>query len=512
MSGLDNKRIAKNSFMLIARMFVTMGISIYSSRIILQALGVVDFGINNVVGGIVSMLSFLNVSMITSVQRFLNYSLGECNYNKVDEIFTTSINIHIILSAVIVLVAETVGLYFLNTSLKIPADRLFSANIVYQLTIVMVVVDVLSISYKALIVANERMGVYAYEAVFKSVAVLVISFIVLNASVDRLVLYVFLLMLVNILVRIFDGWYCSKEFNSRYRLHIDKGVLKELLSFSWWNTLVSGAHFVYTQGTVFLLNVFYGPAVNAAFALSNQVNLYLMTFNSNFVMAVKPQITKTYAGQHLYEMKTLLVYTLKISFIIMGIVSLPFIIRTGYVLDLWLKDVPEYTVEFLKYALLLALIVSFTDPITSAIQATGKIKGYKLAEFFALLLILPLTYFLLLYGIEPYEVYYIRTTVFFIFLFVRLYFLNRQLGFGMWYFSFYVLFRVIMSVCVAYLVLLIINPFLPYNFIGFMLLSFFSLVLNVVIGLYVAFGKYEREKIIPEIRMQLLRFKGKVLK
>lgn len=509
MNGLDGKKIARNSFVLIARMFVTMGISFYSSRIVLQALGVVDYGINNVVGGIISMLSFLNTSMITSIQRFLNYSLGEQNSVKTNQIFVTSLNVHIVLAVIIILVAETIGLYFLNTRLNIPHERLVAANVIYHISIVIAVVDVLSIPYKALIVAHERMGIYAYEAVFQSIAVLIISFIILNVKIDRLILYVFLLMLVNVLIRIFDGWYCSKEFGEKYKFYVNKNILKDLLSFSWWNTLSNSAFFVYTQGSVFLLNVFYGPAVNAAFALSNQVNLSLATFNSNFVMAVKPQIVKTYAMRHFKDMRALLVYTLKISCVIMSIISMPFMIRNDYILGLWLGHVPEYTGEFLNLALWLTIIYSFTDPITSAIQAAGKIKMYNLAETFILLLILPLTYVLLLFRIEPYEVYYIRLAVFFVFLFVRFYFLHRQLGFSFSLFAFNVLLRVMVNIFIVYLMLLLINDFLPDGIIGFLLLCFISFVLNVAVCFFVAFDKSEQINIISILSKQLLRFRKK---
>ena len=509
MSGLDSKKVAKNSFMLIARMFVTMGISFYSSRIVLQALGVVDYGINNVVGGIISMLSFLNTSMITSVQRFLNYSLGEQDSVKTNQIFVTSLNVHLALAVIIILVAETIGLYFLNTGLNIPYERLLAANVIYQFSIVIAVVNVLSIPYKALIVAHERMGIYAYEAVFQSVAVLIISLVVLNAETDRLILYVFLLMLVNILIRIFDGWYCSREFGEKYKFYVNKSVLKELLSFSWWNTLSNSAFFIYTQGSVFLLNIFFGPAVNAAFALSNQVNLSLATFNSNFVMAVKPQIVKTYAMRQFEDMRSLLVYTLKISCVILGVISMPFMIRTDYILGLWLGNVPEYTGEFLNLALWLTIIYSFSDPITSAIQATGKIKKYNLSESFALLLILPLTYVLLLFGTEPYWVYYVRLVVFLVFLFVRFYFLHRLLGFSFGLFSIGVLLRIMVSVFIVYLMLLQINAFLLDGLIGFLLLCFISFVLNVMVSLFVAFDKSEQRNIISTLSMQLLRFRKK---
>lgn len=503
---LNKKQIVRNTIVLTIRMFVTMGISIYSSRIILQALGVIDYGLNNVIGGIISMFSFLNTSMVASTQRFLNYALGENDTPKITSIFSTSLNLHFLLALIVLVIGESFGLYFLNNQLEIPENRIFAANIIYQFTIVTAIANIISIPYKALIISHERMGVYAYEAIFQSVSILVISFVILHVDSDRLILYGFLLMLVGIVIRIFDGWYCSHFFPYKYIIKFDKEITKSLLSFSGWSMLTTCAHFVYTQGTVFLLNIFFGPAVNAAQALANQVNLSLMTFNSNFIMAVKPQITKSYAEKNIRYMESLVIYGLKFSCLIMAIVSFPFILRADYVLSLWLKDVPQFTKEFLILALMLSLWVSFSDPITTAIQATGKIKKYQVTEFFALILILPITYFLFILNVQPYSAYFVRIIVFAIFVFVRLLFLRRILHFDFYYFSVNVIFRTILSITFCFFILLGIHTLLPYNFINFIILCVLSVVLNCLSMLYIALDKNERTFVKETVFKQVGKF------
>ncbi len=505
MEDTKTKKITKNTIALTLRMFITMGISIYSSRIILQALGIVDYGIYNVISGVISMFSFLNTSMVASTQRFLNFSLGEKDYQKATKIFNTSINLHIFLSIVLIIVSEIIGVYFLNRHLEIPKERIYAANIIFQFTIITSVANIISVPYKALIIAYERMSIYAYEAIFQSLATLVASYLILYTCSDKLILYAFLLMIISILVRLFDGWYCSNKLSYKYHFIVDKKLSKEILSFSGWSTLVTLAHLAYTQGSIFLINIFYGPAINAAQALANQVNLSLLTFNSNFVMAIKPQIIKSYAEKDLNYMKQLLTYSLKISCLIMGIVTLPFIIKSDYILSLWLKEVPTYTHEFLQLALILSIFVSFSDPITTAIQATGKIKNYQISEFFFLISILPCTYILFKLNYQPYSTYFIRIAIFIFFLIVRLLYLNKLLRFSFKYFLYYVVLRIILSIFLSSIILFYIGSFFPDNIYSFILLCILSVFINSTISLYIAFNKTERESIITIIYTKIFK-------
>lgn len=491
----NNKRIAKNTLILSFRMFITTGLSIYSSRIILHALGVIDYGIYNVVGSIISMLSFLNSSMITSTQRHIAYYIGKNDKERIKEVFTSSINLHIVLTLFVIFLAETIGLYFLNNNLDIPNNRLAAANVIYQLTIINAIFNILSIPYKALIVSYERLNIYAYTAIFQSIATLIISFFLLYTTTDKLILYALLLTILSIIIRAFEKYYCNHKLSYHYQRKNNNysNSYKELLTFSGWNALVSCAHFAYTQGSIFLLNIFCGPASNAAQALANQVNLSLMTFNSNFTLAIKPQIIKSYANNNDY-FSFLVKNCIKVSFLIMSIVALPFIIRTDYIISIWLTEVPMYTSEFLKLALILSIIISFADPITTAIYATGNIKKYQIAEFIALICILPFTYIILRKTTIAYSIYYVRIIIFTLFMFVRLFFLNKQLGFNLTQFIKMII-KISSSMLISYIILLIINIFLPYNILGFILLCFLSLIINISFSYLIAFNFKEKKQL-----------------
>lgn len=489
---VDSKRIVNNSIVLTLRMFVTMGISIYASRIILQALGAVDYGIYNVIGGVISMFSFLNTSMIASTQRFLNYSLGEKDYEKTRKTFVTSLNLHYILAIILFFIAETFGVYFVNHLLNIPEDRLFTANIVFQITIVTAIFNVVSIPYKALIVAYERMNIYAYEAIFQSIATLLISYLILYFGGDKLMLYSILLMLVGIVVRIFDRWYCVNKLFYHYTFFLDKEISAKILSFSGWSMLVTAAHFAYTQGSIILINVFFGPAINAAQALANQINLSLMTFSSNFVMAVKPQIVKSYASHDMKYMEQLIINSLKVSCLIMGVVVSPFLVKGNYILNLWLTDVPSLTQDFLQLALVLSILVSFSEPITTAIQATGKIRKYQIVESIFLVTILPFTYLLYKFGFQAYSTYWVRMIIFAILLAVRIIFLVPILNLSFKRLFIEIIVKTILCIIAAFIVLHFFSLYIVDNLIGFISVCFLSLSLNCVIGFFFLFNEKEK--------------------
>lgn len=497
------KRIINNTIVLTLRMFVTMGISIYSSRIILQALGVVDYGIYNVIGGVISMFSFLNASMIASTQRFLNYSMGKGDYNNVKKILNTSITLHIILSVIVLFVSEVIGIYLINHSLTIPNNRLFAANVIFQFAVISTIINIMSIPYKALIIAHEKMNIYAYEAIFNSLATLVISFTILYYGGDKLILYSSLLMIIGLLIRVFDGWYCAHKFSFHYKFFIDRSIITGLISFSGWNTLVTLAHFIYTQCTIILLNIFFGPAINSAQSLANQINLSLMTFGSNFMMAVKPQIIKSYAKQDLQYLRQLVLSSLKVSCLIMGIVVSPFLLKTDYILKLWLHDVPEYTKEFLVLVLILSVIISFSDPITTTIQATGKIKNYQISESVFLISILPCTFILYKLGYQPYSTYWVRIVIFLILLCVRLYFLKPVLNINIHTLFFGIIVKTSFCVILSFGIMCFFNQCISDTLIGIIILCFISLVLNASFGFFFLFNKSEKIYLINLIRNKI---------
>lgn len=502
-----NKRIAKNTFALCARMFITAGISIYSSRVLLEALGVEDYGIQNVVGGVITMLSFLKTSMVSSTQRYINFAQGSGQPQQAVAYFHTSANLHILLSLLIVILGETAGLWFLNTRLTIPATRMLAANVIYQFTIVSAVASILSVPYQAVIICHERMRVYAYESVIRSVAMLVFALMLIRAQVDRLILYGVLTMLLGIGFRLFDGWYCRHYLHYTYRPSLHRQLAKQLLSFSVWTFLCDMGFFIYTQGSTFLINIFFGPVVNAAQALAATVNMELCTFGSNFMMAVKPQITQSYAAGALHYMERLFTCSMKLCWLIMCTVGFPFLLRADYVLNLWLKEVPDYTVEFLQMAILLSIATSIASPFTMAVQATGKIRNYHICEFIAIMTILPLTYAVFKAGAAPYHSYTARTVVLVAFLLVRFVFIKRLLGFSLRGLVFGVWLRCVVSSALAFVVLLLLNPLVPQTFLGLLLVCVASLALSAASGWGVALSGQDRMQIKGMIQQAVRRRK-----
>ena len=424
----NNKRIAKNTAALCARMFLTIAIGIYSSRLVLEALGVTDYGVYSVVGGIVSFFVFLNASLANGAQRFLNFYMGRGDGAALSRVFSTSVYIFVLLAILILVLGETVGVAVVNWVLDIPPGRRLAANVVCQFTILATIIDVLSLPYNALIIAYERMGVFAYVSVAQSVATLAAALALSVLPGDRLITYAILSCVIMVMVRMFYGWYCARHFAIRAtRSGVSRTLFREMLSFSGWTLTGSFAYVTYMQGIPILLNLFFGPVVNAANALAQQVNASLSTFSANFMMAAKPQITKYYAEGNAAAMQSLVFYSSKLSVLIMLMVSLPFIVMPDYLLGLWLVEVPAHTAAMLRLIMWASVINALSMPVNTAIQATGRVRSYQVAEAVALLLAFPLTYVVFALGGAPEGAYLVLAMVFALAQAVRIYFMATEL-------------------------------------------------------------------------------------
>ena len=408
MTTSSNKRIAKNTLMLYFRMIIILGMRLYTSRIILNTLGVEDYGIYNVVGGIVIMLSFLNSAMTTGTTRFLSFELGRGEFIKMARVFSMSLNIHAMIAVVIFILAETLGLWFLNTHLNIPAERMNAANWAYQFSIMTFMVAVLSIPYHALIIAHERMNVYAYVSIVEVSLQLFIVFMLQWFGFDKLKLYSVLVFLVSLLVRGIYGLYSSKNFKeSKYRFIWDKSLFKTLMSFAGWNLWGNAAGVLSGQGVNMLLNIFFGPAVNAARGIAYSVKAAVHQFVNNFQTAMKPQIIKSYASNDLKYMHKLISQGAKYSFFLLLFLSLPILLETKIILKIWLKIIPEYTIIFTQLVILNELISSLSGPLMTAAHASGRIKNFQLTVGGLLFLILPFSWIFLKLGYPPQVTIYI---------------------------------------------------------------------------------------------------------
>jgi O-antigen/teichoic acid export membrane protein len=398
----SNKRIAKNTLILYFRMIIILGMRLYTSRIILNTLGVEDYGIYNVVGGVVIMLSFLNTAMSSGTTRFLSFELGKADFIKMGRVFSMSMNIHAMIAMVIFILAETLGLWFLNTHLNIPAERMIAANWAYQFSILTFMVAVLSIPYHALIIAHERMNVYAYVSIVEVSLQLFIVFMLQWFGFDKLKLYSVLVFVVSLVIRSIYGLYSTKNFKeSKYRFIWDKPLFRTLISFAGWNLWGNAAGVFSGQGVNMLLNIFFGPAINAARGIAYAVKAAVHNFAANFQQAMKPQIIKSYATNDLKYMHQLICQGAKYSFFLLFFLSLPILIETRIILQLWLKIVPEYTIIFTQLVIVNVLIDCFSETLQTAAHASGRIKYFQMVVGGLLLLILPFSWMFLKFGYPP---------------------------------------------------------------------------------------------------------------
>jgi O-antigen/teichoic acid export membrane protein len=377
-------------------MLLTMAVSLYTSRVVLQSLGVTDYGVYNVVGGVVSMFGFLNGALSGATQRFLTFSIAGQDAKQTNEVFCTSVVVHAILSLIIVLLAQTMGLWFLNSQLNIPADRMVAANWVYQFSIIATVVMVMSVPYNALLIAHERMSAFAYISIVEVSLKLAVAFAITMIAWDRLVVYAFLILAIQVAVRLIYGSYCKKHFaESNFRLLWDSARVKAMTSFAGWNLFGSLASILSTQGENILLNIFFGPVVNAARGVAMQVQYAILSFCTNFQMAVNPQITKTYAVGDLGNHHKLICASAKFSTMLVMILSIPVLVYTQEILSIWLTEVPAHTVTFIRIILLTALVDSSMGPFIVSITSYGRIRNASIIGGFIILMMLPISYLLL---------------------------------------------------------------------------------------------------------------------
>lgn len=397
-----NKRIAKNTMLLYIRMGVMMIISFFTARITLEALGVVDYGINNVVGGLVSMFSLISSSLSSSVSRFITFCLGKGDKKELNTIFSTSVNIHVILAVIVVIAIETIGIWFLNNKMVIPAERLTAAHWVLQCSTFMFAIGLLSVPYNATIIAHERMDVYAYFTLFDAFSRLAIVFSIKYYGGDKLILLA-IISLIPSLIKQFYYWYFSKKNFEECTYHAvwDNKVFKEMFGFAGWNFIGCTAGLAKDQGVNIAINMFTGPAVNAARGIAMQINGIIGQFIGNFTVAINPQITKEYAAGNYNRMHKLIFSGTRFSYFLFMFLSIPIIFEIERILYIWLGQVPEHTVLFTRLALILSLSDIISNTLITAQLATGKIRNYQIIVGGTQMMNFPISYILLRMGVFP---------------------------------------------------------------------------------------------------------------
>ena len=408
MNKPNNKLIAKNTLMLYIRMFLVMTVMLYTSRIVLKTLGVNDYGLYNVVGGIITLFATLNSMMSAASSRFITYELGRGNLLQLKKVFSTALTLHIALGGLIFIIAETGGLWFIMNKLIVPPERISAVFWVYQFSILSSLITITQIPYTAAILAHEKMNIYAYISILEVFLNLAVVGILVISTTDKLRLYAILQFCVIMIRAVTYRMYCKHNFiECTYYFPKDKTLYKKLLSYSSWDMIGSSSGVVQGQGINILLNMFFGPTVNAARAISMQVEMATMQFANNFLLATNPQIVKQYANNETESMMKLVFNSSKYGFFLILLIIVPLFIETPYILKLWLTDVPDYTIVFCRFTLLICIINVVKRPFVMALHATGHIKWGNIIGGTILLTAFPLTYICFKAGGSPVSFCYI---------------------------------------------------------------------------------------------------------
>ncbi len=464
-------------------------VSLYTSRVVLAALGVDDYGIYNVVGGIVTVLGFLNGTLSTASSRYITVALGRGIENDLYTVFSSVFFVNVFLCILILILGETIGLWFLLNKMVIPEGRMNAAFWVYQISILTVIINILSVPYNATIIAHERMNAFAYISLFDAFAKLGIAFLLTyNISFDKLILYAILLFLIQLTDRVVYGQYCLRKFpETRIKWCLDKSLLKEMGTFILWSSYGSLVSVGCTQGLNIILNLFFGTAVNAARAVSVQVQSAIVLFAVNFQTAVNPQLIKSYARGEYAMTRRLLTTSSKLSFLLLCLLGTPVIANANSIMSLWLKDVPEHAVIFVQIMIVIGMLQSLAHPIRIVNQAEGHIKKFQLWECTYLAMIIPLSYFALKIGMQPVSVFFIQLIIEFSAQFIRLFIVLPYVNMTMLDYVRSVYFRIIpvfvLSIVLAFLLKMLANESIWSLFLTCAATVLLSLAIAFVIGL-----------------------------
>ena len=502
-----NKRIAKNTLVLYVRMLFTMGISLFTSRVVLQTIGVEDYGISSVVGGVISMFTFINAAMVSSTQRYLNFELVRGDANQLRSVFSTSLQIHALIALAIIVLSETVGLWFLNEKLVIPEARMTAAMWVYQCSILSCAVSIMSTPYNAVIVAHEKMSAFAYISILDVSLKLLVVYLLVVLPFDKLIILSILTLLVQLFIRYIYTLYCHRHFpESYFQFRFNKTLFKEMFGFAGWSFWGNLAAILYTQGLNMMLNIFFGPIVNAARGIAVQVQSAVQQFVGGFQTALNPQITKNYASNNLPQMHSLMFRSARFSFLLLFFLSLPVLMETNFILTLWLKTVPDDAVIFTQIMICISLIYTTANPCVIANQATGKVKIYQMVVGGILLLILPISYVVLKLGAPAYSVFIVHFCIESVAQFSRMYMLRNLIHLPLWQYMKNIYIPIVSTVAIAIILPLVVRMQVAEGWLRFLAVGF-TCVLSVGASSYfIGFTKQERVFFLDK-SLRLLRIK-----
>lgn len=492
----NTNSIAKNTAFLYLRMFFILGVTLYTSRIVLEQLGVSDYGIYSLVGGIVSMLAFFRGAMANATRRYLSFDIGKGNLEQLKKTFSATLTIHIVIAVVVLILAETIGLWYLTQKMIFPENRLYAVHVVYQFSVLTFLINIIQVPYDALIQAREKMKIYALVSIFEAFLKLIIVYLLIYFGNDKLITFSILTFLVALVIRLIYQLYCKKEFSeSKYQFEFDKEYFKELLSYSGWNLFGSLAVVARGQGSNVILNLFFGTTINAAYGMTTQVQTAVQLFVNNFQVAINPQIIKTYAQNDIKQNHKLIIQASKLSFFLLFIIVCPIWFNVDYVLKLWLKNVPEYTPVFVQLVLIYILIDTISGPLMVGAQATGKIKWYQIVVGTLLFLNLPVSYILLKeFNTQPTIVFELMILFSVVTLFFRIWFLKYMIQLSIIEFIKKVLFPILLVSIISIFLIYLIMPLVVMDNTFLMFILKVLIILIISMGLIGTIGLHRQEK------------------
>lgn len=500
----NNKRLAKNTLMLYVRTFITLIVSLFTSRIVLDTLGVDDYGIYNIVGGFVSMFSILSGVLVSATQRFMNFELGRKKNSRANEVFGAAMGIHIGLAIVLLILFESFGLWFLNYRLNIPVDRMTAANWVFQCSLITFVVNVLSSPYNATIIAHEKMSAFAYISLFDVFLKLGVAYFLYLSGFDKLIVYAVLHVLVAISIRFIYSSYCTRNFEeTKFHVSRDKSLYKEMTGFASMTFLGRFASILSNQGVNIILNLFFGVTVNAARGIATQVNSAVVKFVSDFTTALNPQITKKYAEDDKEGMYRLCCTGAKFSFFMLLLVATPIFFRTPYILDIWLKNFPPETVIFVRLTILVSLCTVLSQPLITGILSTGNIKTMCLLIGGIHILTLPLSYIVLKFGAPSYSIYIVAFVIEITLLLTRLIIMCKLINLKIRVYFKEVIVRIIPILTIVFTTSYLLNIFFHDNLLGLLFMVISEVIICSISICTIGLKTSERKLIVDFIRNKI---------
>lgn len=505
-NSTNSKRIAKNTLLLYFRMLLLMLISLYTSRVVLNALGVEDYGIYNVVGGVVMMSSMLSGSLNAAISRYLTFELGTGNSERLKKVFSCSLTIQFCIAFIVIIMAETIGLWFLNEKMVIPEDRLFAANWCFQFSVVNFAINLIWVPYNAAIIAHERMSAFAYISISEAIGKMVVAWSIVFNPIDRLIFYALMVTAIAGAISFVYIFYCKKHFEEcSYRFIIDKNLLKQIFGFAGWNFIGSSASILRDQGGNIIINLFCGPAVNAARGITTKVNTVINGFVQNYMVAMNPQIIKSYAEGDKHYMMILLYKGARFSYYLLLLLSLPVLLNTQYILNIWLAIVPEHTANFVQLILVFALHESLANPLITAMLATGDIKKYQICAGGLNLLNLPVSYVALKMGYPPETVFIVAIIFSFVVQAVRLVLLRDMINLSIRGYLQKVYLNIFFVSLLALFLPVLLNLYFERSFYHFLSVSSITVVWTLVVVLLCGLDKSERASLLKRVSVYCKR-------